>query len=178
MSHSVLILVSHPQFEDSRINDALANVAHSVAGVTVHHLDRVLDGSNGHFEVSEEHKLIESHDHIVFQFPWYWYAPPATLKLYLDEILTRGWAYAGGSALEGKKLLCAISTGGPAEAYGPDGTNKYTMDTLLSPLKATANMTRLVWQEPFIIHGVRNITDAQLQEICDEYQEVLRSLVA
>ena len=176
MAHNVLVLVSHPTLENSRINDALVEAASKVNNVTVRHLDEILSNNGGHYPVAEEQSVIAEHQSIVLQFPWYWYAAPATLKLYLDEILTRGWAYEGGAALEGKKLLCTISTGGPAEAYGPDGNNKYTMDTLLSPLKATANMTRLVWQEPFIVHGVRHISDEQLQEICTEYQEVLLQL--
>ena len=176
MTHKVLVLVSHPNLSDSRINDALASAAETVPSVTVRHIDEALKAHNGHFNIPAEHALLEEHSSIILQFPWYWYAPPATTKQYLDEILTRGWAYAGGSALANKNLLCAISTGGTADAYSPDGSNGYDMDTLLAPLKATAQMTKLEWLEPFIVHGARHITEEQLSDICDEYKEVLSSL--
>jgi len=48
-------------------------------------------------ELSEDllqaQKLILWSDHIVFSYPTYWSAPPALLKIFLETILTPGFAY-------------------------------------------------------------------------------------
>lgn len=173
----VLVLVSHPNLEDSRVNDTLATAAATVDGVTVRHIDSALRDNNGHFDVQVEQSIVEAHDVLVFQFPWYWYSAPAVVKQYLDEILTRGWAYVGASALEGKPVIFAISTGGIADAYRADGHNKFTMTELLAPYIATANMTKMVWNEPFVVHGVRNMSDQELSDAALAYKELLSTLV-
>ena len=173
----VLVLVSHPNLEDSKVNDALATAAGTVDGVTVRHIDAVLRENNGSFDVAAEQALVEAHDVLVFQFPWYWYSAPAAVKQYLDDILTRGWAYAGASALEGKPVIFAISTGGMADAYRSDGQNKFTMTELLAPYIATANMTKMVWNEPFVVHGVRYLNEQELEDASLAYKELLRNLV-
>jgi len=172
----VLVLVSHPNLEDSRINDALATAAGTVDGVTVRHIDSVLHENDGHFDVEAEQALVDAHDVLVFQFPWYWYSAPAAVKQYLDDILTRGWAYLGGNALEGKPVIFAISTGGIADAYRADGHNKFTMNELLAPYIATANMTKMSWNEPFVVHGVRTLTDQELADSTLAYKELLATL--
>jgi len=169
MNPKVLVLVSHPNIEDSRINDALVKAVEGNPLVTVRHIDQVLASTGAGFNVSEEQQIIDAHDAIVLQFPWFWYAAPASLKRYLDDVLTPGWAYRGGNALDGKPVMVAISTGGPAEAYSAQGNNKFTMEQFLSPLIATANMTKMRWMEPFVIHGVRTLSDEYLAEVTREY---------
>jgi len=169
MSKKILVLVSHPQIENSRINDALASAAAENPFVTVRHIDEVLAKNGNNFDVDAEHAIVEAHDALVFQFPWFWYAAPATMKKYLDDILTPGWAYRGGNALEGKPVMFAVSTGGPEEAYALDGNNRFTMETLFAPYIATANMTHMVWQDPFVVHGVRTLTDEELAQTVQKY---------
>lgn len=175
--HRVLVLVSHPNLEDSRINDTLATAAATIHGVTVRHLDSALRDNDGHFDVMAEQAIVDAHNVLVFQFPWYWYSAPAVVKQYLDEILTRDWAYIGGNALEGKPVVFAITTGGVADAYRADGHNKFTMNDLLAPYIATANMTKMVWNEPFVVHGVRTLTDQELSDAANDYKELLANLV-
>ena len=169
MNPKVLVLVSHPNIEDSRINEALVKAVEGNPLVTVRHIDGLLDSTSAGFNVIEEQKIIDAHDAIVLQFPWFWYSPPASLKKYLDEVLTPGWAYRGGNALEGKPVMVAISTGGPQEAYSAEGNNKFTMEQFLSPLIATAHMTKMRWMEPFVIHGVRTLSDEFLDHESKEY---------
>ena len=174
-NRKVLVLVSHPNLEDSRINDALAAAAASVPNVTVRHIDSVLESDGGRFDAATEQQIIDDHDVLVFQFPWYWYSAPAAVKQYLDDVLTRGWAYLGRSALEGKPLIFAITTGGAEQAYRADGQNRYTMNELLAPYIATANMTKMIWNEPFVVHGVRTMSDQELHDVVLAYKEMLNS---
>lgn len=175
INRKVLVLVSHPNLEDSRINDALAAAAASVPNVKVRHIDSVLESNGGHFDAPTEQEIIDAHDVLVFQFPWYWYSAPAAVKQYLDEVLTSGWAYLGRTALEGKPLIFAITTGGAEQAYSADGQNKYTMNELLAPYIATANMTKMIWNEPIVVHGVRTLSEQELHEVVSNYKATLTS---
>jgi glutathione-regulated potassium-efflux system ancillary protein KefG len=82
----------------------------------------------------------------------------------------------GGNALAGKPVIFAITTGGIADAYRADGHNKFTMNELLAPYIATANMTKMIWNEPFVVHGVRTLTDQELADAAAAYQELLTNL--
>lgn len=176
MNPKVLVLVSHPNIEDSRINDALVKALDGNPLVTVRHIDQHLSSAVSGFDAKHEQEIIDAHDAVVLQFPWFWYSPPASLKKYLDDVLTPGWAYRGGNALEGKPVMVAISTGGPADAYSNDGNNKFTMEQFLAPLIATANMTKMRWMDPFVIHGVRTLSDENLDEAIKEYVSRIESL--
>ena len=177
MNTKVLVLVSHPNIEDSRINDALAKALEGNPLVTVRHIDQQLTSGDSGFDAATEQAIIDAHEAIVLQFPWFWYSPPASLKKYLDDVLTPGWAYRGGNALEGKPVMAAISTGGPAEAYSSEGNNKFTMEQFLSPLIATANMTKMRWVDPFVIHGVRTLSDEELEVAIEDYVARIDGLV-
>lgn len=42
-----------------------------------------------------------------------WYSVPPLLKLWMDKVLSHGWAYGhNGIALRGKSLMWAVTTGG------------------------------------------------------------------
>ncbi len=42
-----------------------------------------------------------------------WYSVPPLMKLWMDKVLSHGWAYGhNGIALRGKSLLWAVTTGG------------------------------------------------------------------
>lgn len=169
MSSKVLVLVSHPSLKESRINDAFVRSLEENPLVTVRHIDQLIPAGLSSFDVTMEQEIIDAHDAVVFQFPWFWYSPPASLKKYLDEILTPGWAYRGGNALADKPVMVAISTGGPADAYRPEGSNKFTMEDFLAPLIATANMTKMIWQKPFVIHSSRTLSDDELTQATQDY---------
>ncbi|GAA3332920.1 hypothetical protein GCM10020331_094910 [Ectobacillus funiculus] len=95
----------------------------------------------GKINVAHEQSLLESHDRIILQFPFYWYSTPSLLKQWQDEVLSYGWAYGeGGDKLHGKELGLAISTFGPEDSYQPTGYNHFTMETLTTPLQQTSNL--------------------------------------
>ncbi|MBL1095761.1 NAD(P)H-dependent oxidoreductase [Streptomyces coffeae] len=169
-----LVVLAHPDLAASRVNAALAEAARPVDGVAVHDLyaaypDLTLD-------VEREQRLLLEHDRIVLQFPFYWYSVPPLLKKWMDEVFLHGWAYGtGGTALHGKSLLVATSLGGGEEHYGPEGVNRYTVAELLRPLEATARMTGLRYEEPYLLHGVPELDDAGLAGHQERYRALLAS---
>ena len=92
-----LVLVFHPHLEKSQVNRKLMDIANETGDVTV--IDEYAEYPDFHINVEREQKLIESHDRIVLQFPFYWYSSPALLKQWEDAVLQAGWAYGGGHAL-------------------------------------------------------------------------------
>ncbi len=181
MDHSsVLILFAHPAFQKSRVNRALIQAARETPGVTVHDLyetypDFLID-------VAAEQSLMERHEVVVLQHPFFWYSSPAIIKEWLDLVLTYGWAYGqSGTALKGKTLAQATSAGGPEEVYQRDGVNHFTIRELLAPFEQTARLCGMNYAEAFVVHGTNRLDDAQLATRVADYRiwlEALREGVA
>jgi len=171
----VLILFAHPALHRSRVNLALMKAVQDLEDVTF--VDLYEDYPNLHIDHQEEQERLLKHDTVVWQHPFYWYAAPAILKEWMDVVLEHGFAYGeGGTRLVGKKLMSAITTGGPEDAYRPEGTNRFTMRELLAPMDQTAYLCGMQYLEPFIIHGARQLTPAQIQEWAQRYRQRIEEL--
>ncbi|MCD7035405.1 NAD(P)H-dependent oxidoreductase [Metabacillus sp. GX 13764] len=163
-----LIIAAHPNLGQSKVNKAWLNRIQKEENVTVHDLYKAYPDFN--IDVKKEQQLLLDHDRIVFQFPFYWYSSPALLKQWQDAVLEYGFAYgSNGTALHGKELLLAISTGGPAEAYKEGGYNKFEMKALTLPFQATANLTGMTLLPSFLLQGVRTVTEEMLEESAEAY---------
>ena len=93
-------------------------------------------------------------------FPMFWYSTPSILKEWQDLVLEYGFAYGqGGTALEGKLFLCAITAGGLEEAYSPSGHNRFTPRELLLPLEQTADLCGMHYLPPFVLFDARTAGD-------------------
>ena len=94
-----LVLVFHPHLEKSQVNRKLMDAANETGDVTV--VDEYAAYPDFKINVEHEQELIETHDRIVLQFPFYWYSSPALLKQWEDDVIKAGWAYGGGQAHHG-----------------------------------------------------------------------------
>ncbi|KEO82293.1 NAD(P)H-dependent oxidoreductase [Tumebacillus flagellatus] len=156
-----LVLLAHPNLEESRINQRFAKELETLPNVTLHALYDVYPDEK--IDVAREQQLLLDHDRIVLQFPLYWYSSPSLLKKWQDEVLTYGFAYGStGDKLHGKELLVAISTGGPAEAYQAGGYNNYTLSELLRPFQQTANLIGARYLPIFSVSSTFQMSDEQL----------------
>lgn len=157
----ILVNVFHPRLSQSTVNRAwVARLA--PAGVTLRDLCALYP--DGRIDVAAEQAALLAHERIVFQHPFYWYAPPPLMKQWLDDVLTYGWAYGGGAALAGKEWLSAISTGGPADSYQAGGYNRFAMSEFLKPLVQTAQLLQMTFLPPFIFHGAVAATAAAVAD--------------
>lgn len=163
-----LVLVFHPNLSESRLNRRWAEEMEKQADVTVH---RVYEAyPNEEIDVAAEQELIEQHDRIVLQFPFYWYSTPSLLKKWEDTVLTYGWAYGStGNKLHGKELLLAVSVGAPEASYTPDGAFTYTLAELLRPFQATSNMIGTRYLAPYAAYGVMQLSDEQVEQTAKAY---------
>ncbi|GAA4271176.1 NAD(P)H-dependent oxidoreductase [Aquimarina gracilis] len=120
----------------------------------IHELHKVYPDET--IDVSKEQHLIEAHDKIVFQFPFYWFNCPPMLKKWLDEVLTYGWAYGStsGFRMGGKKIALAISVGIEEHEYSPKGKHKYTLKQLTAPFELTFEYVRANYRPLFAYYGI------------------------
>jgi glutathione-regulated potassium-efflux system ancillary protein KefG len=171
----ILILFAHPALEKSRVHNRLLKSIKSVEGVTFHDLYEAYPDFD--VDVKREQQLLVNHDLVIFQHPFYWYSTPALIKQWEDLVLEHGWAYGtNGNALAGKSLLCVISAGGSMEAYRQQGRNKYTIRQLLAPLEQTAQLCKMNFLPPFIVHGTHRLSLHEIDLFAIQYTRLLNAL--
>jgi len=174
-SNRILILFAHPALERSRVNRVLVRGLDRMEGVTFHDLYEAYPDFD--VDVEREQTLLGLHDVVIMHHPFFWYSTPALLKQWEDLVLVHGWAYGtGGTALHGKKLMSAITTGGSEAAYRSDGHNAHTIDELLLPIKRTAILCGMEYLRPFVVYGAHGMTKEQMNEHAATYRERLNAL--
>ncbi len=179
----VLVIVAHPQMEQSRANRALMRAAtaleHQRAAarlprVTVRDLyalypDYLIDSA-------AEQAALASARLVVWQHPIHWYSMPPLMKLWVDEVLAFGWAYGpAGTALRGKDLWLVATTGGPEDSYHPDSYNRYFFDAFLPPFEQTAALCGMRFLPPLMLHGAHRATEDQIAAHAEVYAQRLAS---
>jgi glutathione-regulated potassium-efflux system ancillary protein KefG len=176
MPPSILLLFVHPAYQNSRANRTLLDAVRPLEGLTVH--DLYEEYPDFDIDVSREQQLLTQHDLIVFQHPFYWYSCPALLKEWLDLVLQYDFAYGPqGTALAGKRLLSAITTGGSRSAYQSQGYNRFTIRQFLAPFEQTANLYGMQYLPPFVAHGMHSRpAEAELAAHADMYRRGLEAL--
>ena len=119
-----------------------------------------------------EQEALSRADLIVWQHPMQWYSIPPLLKLWIDKVFSHGWAYGhGGTALHGKHLLWAVTTGG-GESHFEIGAHP-GFDVLSQPLQATAIYCGLNWLPPFAMHCTFICDDETLEGQARHYKQRL-----
>jgi glutathione-regulated potassium-efflux system ancillary protein KefF len=167
----VLVLVAHPNLEASVVNRRLMKAARH-AEVEVRDLyalypDYLID-------VEAEQAALSRAKLVVLQHPLQWYSMPPLMKLWLDDVLSFGWAYGpGGTRLAGKHLWLVTSTGGPQESYHPQSYNRYFFDAFLPPYEQTAALCGMRFVPPLVLHGATQVGRDSLESHAQTYFERL-----
>ena len=173
---NIYVVAAHPNWRESRVNRKLLHAAQAVASVQVCDLfSRYPDYC---IDVPAEQAQLASAQLVVLLHPVQWYAMPALLKLWLDDVLTHGWAYGGGHALQGKDLWLVATTGGPQESYHPQGYNRYFFDAFLPPYEQTATLCGMRFLPPLILHGAHSVPEAQVQHHVETFRDRLQTYPA
>lgn len=168
----ILVQFAHPFPHLSRVNRAMADAVRDLDHVTLNDLYETYP--DFHVDVAREQDLLGAHDVVVMQHPLYWYSCPSLLKEWMDAVLEYGWAYGtGGTALQGKDLVQAVSTGGPGHAYAADGYNGVTMTELLRPFERSAVLCGMTYRDPFLFQGVRQKSAAEIDAHATAYRDWL-----
>lgn len=175
MINKILIVFAHPKLERSSINTFLIKSIPKSSNITFHDIYESYPDFN--IDVEYEKKLLENHNIIVWQHPFYWYSAPPLLKQWIDLVLEFGWAYGpGGNALQGKIAFNSITSGGQRSAYSKEGYNRFTVKELLAPFDQTAVLCKMTYLPPFAVHGTHRISKEELELSAKLYQEMLTRL--
>jgi len=172
-----LIVFAHPALEKARVAPEMLKAASALPYFPVRDLYQLYPDLT--VDVLAEQVAMAVSDIVVLQFPLYWYSVPSLLKEWLDLVWVPGWAYGkDGKVLHGKTLACAFSAGGSNEAYGPEGTNRFTIEELMRPWEQTAALCGMRWIPPFVVHNAGDLDAAALDEECRRYRQWLEAEAA
>ena len=99
------------------------------------------------------------------------------MKQWVDLVLEHGWAYGSqGTALVGKRVASAISTGGGESAYHEEGHNRHTIRQFLAPIEQTFLLCGMEYLPPFLINGTHGMTIEQIDEFAADYRRTIEIL--
>ncbi|OIV40795.1 NAD(P)H-dependent oxidoreductase [Flavobacterium johnsoniae] len=173
-----LVIVIHPNIEESVINKRwIEELNQYPENFTIHELHKLYPDEK--IDIQAEQKLLEEHDKIVFQFPFYWFNSPPLFKKWLDQVLTYGWAYGSKSnyKMSGKKVALVISVGIDESDYQESGKYKYTLEELTRPFEVTFEYIKSNYKPLFAYYGIeQNSSDEWIQKSIPLYLNFLNSL--
>lgn len=151
-----LILASHPYPDRSVVNKALWEVARQAEGVYFRNLETVYGDNMRGFDLAAERKLYEQMERLVFIFPIHWFNLTPMLKAYMNEV----WGSGAPPELRGKELLVVTTTAGGKDAYSPKGRLGFTIEEVLTPLRASANYTGMTFANPLAFFAASGSANA------------------
>ncbi len=152
------LIAAHPDWRDSRVNKQLFALAQQMPGVDAH--DLYTSYPDYAIDVSAEQARVAQASLLVLMHPIQWYSMPALQKLWLDDVLTYGWAYGqDGTALRGKDMWLVATTGGPESSYHPDSYNRYPFEAFLPPYEQTAALCGMRFLPPLVLHGAHTASN-------------------
>ena len=173
-SSGILVLAAHPNWRESRVNKRMLESARGSGGVEVRDLYALYPDYD--IDVSAEQAVAQQARLVVLLHPIQWYSMPALLKLWVDEVLTYGWAYgAGGTALQGKDLWLVATTGGPESSYHPQSYNRYFFEAFLPPYEQTAALCGMRFLPPLLLHGAHRAHDDAVAQHVEVFADRLRT---
>ena len=173
-----LVIVIHPDIQNSAINRRWVEELNKFPDrYTVHQLYEVY--SDEKLNITAEQKLVEQHDKIVFQFPYYWFNCPPLLKKWLDEVMIYGWAYGRQSdfKMSGKRIALAISLGIDEQGYNHSALYKYTVEELTRPFELSFDYVKADYRPFFAYYGMEhNASDEWIEKSVPQYLAFLDTL--
>jgi glutathione-regulated potassium-efflux system ancillary protein KefF len=151
--NKTLVISGHPNLDESLTNRIIINRLSDLEDVEIRDIISLYPDFK--IDIEAEQKALLEADQVVLQFPFYWYSIPGIMKEWMDRVLAYGFAYGStGDKLKGKPLIISTTIGGPEEAYQEGGYNNFRIEDLLLPLRQTAYLTGMPWQDPVVSHGM------------------------
>lgn len=174
LTRDIYVIAAHPAWRESRVNRPMMEAAQASPRARVQ--DLYSSYPDYAIDVPAEQAAVASASLIVLLHPIQWYSMPALQKLWMDEVLTYGWAYGDeGSALQGKDLWLVATTGGPEDSYHPQGYNRYFFDAFLPPYEQSAALCGMRFLPPLILHGAHSVDAAFVAQHLQTFRDRLHS---
>ena len=132
-------------------------------------------------EIDAEMAKMEWCDLMIMQFPLWWFGLPGVMKGWVDRVFAMGRIYGGGKiyetgTMQGKRAMLALTTGGLAPIYEPDGFNG-DIDGILRPIhRGILQFVGFDVLAPEIVYGPARIGDEERRAALARYAERLRAI--
>jgi glutathione-regulated potassium-efflux system ancillary protein KefF len=158
----IAVIHAHPYPRRSRACAALTEAIRDLPGVELRMLYELYPDFD--VDAAAERSVLERAKLVVWLHPLYWYTAPALLKLWFEQVLTKGWAYGDkGTALAGKECLWVTTTGGDEQAFSAGGRHGHDFAAFEPVIEQTARFCGMRWLEPFPVYGAHIISDDELR---------------
>ncbi|MGJ8525331.1 Glutathione-regulated potassium-efflux system ancillary protein KefF [Halomonadaceae bacterium LMG 33818] len=166
----ILIVYGHPYPSRSIVNNRLLAGISDIDDIEVRPLYNLYPDFD--IDVDAEQHALEKADLVILQYPMRWYSCPSLVREWTDQVFTEGWAYGeGGTALQGKTLMWAVTTGGKSDHFDTGTTPG--IDALYQPFQATALYCGMHWHAPYTQLGTFGISDAEIDEAVARYRKCI-----
>jgi glutathione-regulated potassium-efflux system ancillary protein KefG len=164
-----LVIVAHPQLEDSSTQQFLRQAAKPLEKVMWHPVPKTNE-----LDITAEQTSLRQADRIIFQFPLYWYSAPANLKIWEDAVLTRHFAdQAVDGALVGKELGLVISLGTPERHYAAGQPENVSLSQLTVPFQALAHKLGMTFLPTLVVDQFGYQSETEKMQLLVRYQRYL-----
>lgn len=153
MSKNVLVISGHPGLNQSLANRTILDTVNArLPDAEIRRLDALYP--DFHIDVSAEQQALLHADVVVWQFPFHWYALPALMKKWLDDVFLPGFAHGSTAKLSGKKLILSFTAGASATVYRNNALMQHPVEDYLAPFESTAALCGLILQPPVYTCGI------------------------
>lgn len=155
-----LIIHAHPRPRQSSVIDDMLRTLQALPDTACRSLYALYPDFD--IDLATEQRALTDAQLVIWLAPVYWYSVPALLKQWFDHVLQHGWAFGPGAhALRGKTAWWITSTGGDAQAYGPDGHHGRDFEDFVAPIEQVARYCGMKWAPPFIMHAGHHAGEAE-----------------
>lgn len=134
-------------------------------------------------DILREQDRVVRADLLLFQFPLWWYAPPAIVKGWADRVLTHGFAYTDEAMfdkglLRGKCAMLAITTGGTREELDADAEFTGSVEAILRPFGGgVLQFTGMRLAQPFVAYAPASRTADERERMLEHHAVQLAELI-
>ena len=125
--------------------------------------------------------LVLGADMLILSFPLWWFSMPAITKGWIDRVFVMGGVFGGDygildqAALHGRKALVSATTGGPEEAFKPDGMFGDIRSFLFHIHHGTFRFVGYDAQEPIITYAPAHLPQEEREKALEHvYDTALR----
>ncbi|MDU1890528.1 MAG: NAD(P)H-dependent oxidoreductase [Dysgonomonas sp.] len=166
----VVIILAHPDFNESEANKALLDAVYNPADVELYNLY-----SEKQYSITDWANILMKASFVIFQFPFFWMSAPSKLKEWQDQMLN---TLAKTPAISGKPFMVVTTTGWSQDSYRSGGKIGFTMDELLRPYQAGMTYAGMIWKTPLIVYGVGTANSAKNISIgVEQYRNIVNQYI-
>ncbi|HTM64487.1 MAG TPA: NAD(P)H-dependent oxidoreductase [Gammaproteobacteria bacterium] len=176
---TILYVYAHPNRES--LNHSI--MMHAAAELERNDVNVIVsDLYSAPLDISAEQKKIASANHIIFQFPLWWFSAPAIMKAWLDNVLTKGFAYDidkqfANGLLRDKTASLTVTMQSPENAYQPPGIHGTNLKNFLLPFHHTLRFTGIKPLATFAVFSALEMNQSRYRKMLDQYTQYLSRIL-